>query len=129
MKKFILTTCFALLVTSLPVAAQQTANTKACNAEAVKKALKGDKRTAYVKNCMVAKGKSNYQAAAAKPAIPATPAGAAGAPSKPESAATPAVPSAAAANGKARQRCEDLARQSNVSPAKKTVFLDKCMAG
>jgi psiF repeat len=126
MKKIIFVSCLALLTMSLPAAADQAADTKACSAEAAKKALKGDKRTAFVKNCLAAKAKAKPDAAAAPEVKTPKPAGAA---AKPEAAATPPAPTAAAADGKARQRCEDLARQSNVSPGKKNEFMSKCMAG
>ncbi|MEQ1880218.1 MAG: PsiF family protein [Burkholderiales bacterium] len=120
MKKIIVVSCLALLTMSVPAAAEQVADTKACTAEAAKKALKGDKRTAFVKNCLAAKAKPKSDAAGAAPGPK---------PAKPDSAATPPAPSATAVDGKARQRCEDLARQSNVSPAKKNEFMSKCMAG
>lgn len=143
MKKIIAVLCLALL--AMPVLAATDQQAKACNAEAAKKALKGDKRKAFIKNCVSAKAKTKPEAganpgAAATPETktarpPTTPPTAAGAPSQPtaESAAIPAAnvpaPNPASATGKERLRCEELARQSNVSPARKKTFMDKCMAG
>ena len=139
MKTIIAVLGFALL--AMPVQAateQQEKRAKACNAAAEKKGLKGDKRKAYLKGCLSAKAKTKPEAAAtpkAKPARPATsavPAPATPAPAKPSvpsPAATPPAPNPNSASDQKRQKCEDLARQSNVSPSSKKAFMDKCIAG
>lgn len=130
MKTIIAVLGFALLVTPALAAAQQQDRTKACNAAAAKKELKGDKRKAFVKGCLAAKAKKKPGAAAkpetkpARPATPAVPAPATTAPAQPSAAST-----ANSATAKKRLKCEDLARQSNVSPSTKKTFMDKCMAG
>jgi hypothetical protein len=138
MKTIIAVLGFALLVMPVHAATeQQEKKAKACNATAEKKGLKGDKRKAFVKGCLSAKAKTKPEAAAtpktkaARPATPAVPAPATTAPAKPSapSAATPAAPSPNSATEKKRLKCEDLARQSNVSPSSKKAFMDKCMAG
>ena len=134
MKIIIAVLGFALLVMPVLAATDQQEKTKACNAAAEKKGLKGDKRKAYVKNCLSAKAKTKPEAAAkpetkAPRATPAVPAPATTAPS----AATPAenlpAPGPNSAAEKKRLKCEDFARQSNVSPSSKKTFMDKCMAG
>jgi hypothetical protein len=130
MKTFIAVLGIALLVTPALAATDQQEKTKACNAAAEKKGLKGDKRKAYVKGCLSAKAKKKPEAAAmpeTKPARPATPAAAK--PSAPSAAASPSAANPNSATEKKRLRCEDLARQSNVSPSSKKAFMDKCMAG
>jgi psiF repeat len=133
MKKIILALCLALFAASLPVAAEQTDHNKACNAEATKKALKADKRQAFLKNCLAAKAKSKSENTVAAPETKKTkPAGSpntGAASSKPDSAATPPATNPGAVSAKARLRCDELARQSNVSPGKKNDFMSKCMAG
>jgi psiF repeat len=140
MKIIIAVLGFALLAMPVLAAAEQQEKTKACEAAAAKKGLKGDKRKAYVKDCLLAKAKAK-PGAAAKPetkaprATPAVPAPATTAPAKPSasSAATPATnppaPGPNSAAEKKRLKCEDFARQSNVSPSSKKTFMDKCMAG
>ena len=134
MKIIIAVLGFALLVTPVLAATDQQGKTKACNAAAEKKGLKGDKRKAYVKDCLSAKAKTKPGAAvtpkkkAARPATPAVPAPATTAPAKP-SAANPSAPNPNSASEKKRLKCEDMARQSNVSPSTKKAFMDKCMAG
>ena len=135
MKTIIAVLGFALLATPvLAATTNQQEKTKACNAAAEKKGLKGDKRKAYVKDCLSAKAKTKPEAKAKpetkapRPATPAVPAPATTAPAQP-SAATPATPSPNSAAEKKRLKCEDLARQSNVSPSNKKEFMDKCTAG
>jgi hypothetical protein len=137
MKTIIAVLGFALLVMPVLAATDQQEKTKACSAAAEKKGLKGDKRKAFVKACLSAKAKTKPEAAAkpktkaARPATPAVPAPATTAPAKPSapSAATPAAPSPNSATEKKRLKCEEMARQSNVSPSTKKAFMDKCMAG
>jgi hypothetical protein len=136
MKIIIAVLGFALLVMPVLAATDQQEKTKACNAAAEKKGLQGDKRKAYVKDCLSAKAKTKPKAAAkpeakAPRATPATPAPATTAPAQPSAAspATPAAPSPNSAAEKKRLKCEDFARQSNVSPSSKKTFMDKCMAG
>ncbi len=142
MKIIIAVLGFALLAMPVQAATDQQEKTKACDAAAEKKGLKGDKRKAYVKDCLSAKAKTKPKAAAkppeakaTRPATPAVPAPATTAPAKP-SAASPATPAANppapgpnSAAEKKRLKCEDFARQSNVSPSNKKTFMDKCMAG
>lgn len=135
MKIIIAVLGFALLVMPVLAATDQQEKTKACNAAAEKKGLKGDKRKAYVKDCLSAKAKTKPEAKATRPATPAVPAPATTAPAQP-SAASPATPAANppapgpnSAAEKKRLKCEDFARQSNVSPSSKKAFMDKCMAG
>src|SRR5256885_15646837 len=98
MKTIIAVLGFVLLVMPVQAATDQQEKTKACNAAAEKKGLKGDKRKAFVKACLSAKAKTKPEAAAtpktktARPATPAVPARATTAPAKPSapSAATPA---------------------------------------
>jgi hypothetical protein len=142
MKTIIAVLGFALL--AMPVLAattDQQDKTKACNAAADKKGLKGDKRKAYVKDCVSAKAKTKPEAKAkpetkaARPATPAVPAPAtkgpaqASDPSAASSAANPPAASPNSATEKKRLKCEEFARQSNVSPSSKKTFMDKCMAG
>ena len=134
MKTIIAVLGFALLVMPVLAATDQQEKTKACNAAAEKKGLKGDKRKAFVKDCLSAKAKTKPGAAAtpkakaARPATPAVPAPATTAPAKP-SAASPSAPNPNSATEKKRLKCEEMARQSNVSPSTKKAFMDKCMAG
>ena len=134
MKSIIAVLGFALLVMPALAATDQQEKTKACNAAAEKKGLKGDKRKAFVKGCLSAKAKTKPGAAAtpktkaARPATPAVPAPATTAPAKP-SAASPSTPNPNSATEKKRLKCEEMARQSNVSPSTKKAFMDKCMAG
>jgi len=134
MKTIIAVLGFALLVMPVLAATDQQEKTKACNAAAEKKGLKGDKRKAFVKGCLSAKAKTKPGAAAtpkakaARPATPAVPAPATTAPAKP-SAASPSAPNPNSASEKKRLKCEEMARQSNVSPSTKKAFMDKCMAG
>jgi len=136
MKIIIAVLGFALLAMPVLAATDQQEKTKACNAAAEKKGLKGDKRKAYVKDCLSAKAMTKPKAAAkpetkAPRATPATPAPATTAPAQPSAAspATPAAPGPNSAAEKKRLKCEDFARQSNVSPSSKKTFMDKCMAG
>ena len=135
MKTIIAVLSFALLVMpALAATEQQEKRAKACNAAADKKALKGDKRKAYLKSCLAAKPKTKPEAAATpktKPPRPATSAVPAS-PPKPSAASPAASPPAANPNSASEQKrlkCEDLARQSNVSPSTKKAFMDKCMGG
>ena len=134
MKTIIAVLGFALLVMPVLAATDQQEKTKACNAAAEKKGLKGDKRKAFVKGCLSAKAKTKPDAAATpkkkvtRPATPAVPAPATTAPAKP-SAASPSAPNPNSATEKKRLKCEEMARQSNVSPSTKKAFMDKCMAG
>jgi hypothetical protein len=133
MKKIIAVLGFALLVMPVQAATEQQEKAKACNAAAEKKGLKGDKRKAFVKACLSAKAKTKPEAAAtpkpkaARPATPAVPAPAK--PSTPSAAANRPGPNPNSATEKKRLKCDDLARQSNVSPSTKKAFMDKCMAG
>lgn len=124
MKAIIAVLGFALLVMpALAATEQQEKRAKACNAAADKKALKGDKRKAYLKSCLAAKPKTRPEAAATpktKPPRPATSA---------VPAANPPASNPNSASEQKRMKCEDLARQSNVSPSTKKAFMDKCMAG
>ena len=137
MKTIIAVLGFALLVMPVQAATEQQEKAKACNAAAAKKGLQGDKRKAFVKACLSAKAKTKPEAAAkpekkaARPATPAVPARATAAPAKPSAtpAANPPAPSPNSAAENKRLKCEDLARQSNVSPSSKKAFMDKCMAG
>jgi hypothetical protein len=101
MKTIIAVLGFALLVMPVLAATDQQEKTKACNA-------------------------------AAEPAVPAPTTTAPAKPS-PASAATPAAspsaPNPNSATEKKRLKCEEMARQSNVSPSTKKAFMDKCMAG
>src|SRR3954470_18779699 len=129
MKTIIAAVCFALLAMPALAATDQQKKTKACNAAAEKKGLKGDQRKAYVKACVSAEAKAKPDAAAkpekkaARPASPpATPA-----PAKPSATSTAASPSGSNTNSateKKRLKCDDLARQSNVSPSTKKAFMD-----
>ena len=139
MKTIIAVLGFALL--AMPILAattDQQDKTKACNAAADKKGLKGDKRKAFIKDCLSAKAKTKPDAAAkpetkaARPATPAVPAPATTAPAKPSAASPAASPSSPNPNSvteKKRLKCEEMARQSNVSPSTKKTFMDKCTAG
>ena len=139
MKTIIAVLSFALLaMPALAATDQQEKRAKACNAAADKKALKGDKRKAYIKGCVSAKAKTKPEAAAApktkppRPATPAVPAPATAAPPKPPATSPVATPPASTPNSatqKKQLRCDDLARQSNVSPSTRKAFMDKCMAG
>jgi type IV secretory pathway VirB10-like protein len=129
MKIIIAVLGFALLAMPVLAATDQQEKTKACNAAAEKKGLKGDKRTAFVKDCLSAKAKTKPEAKAkpapkATRATPAVPAPATTAPAQPSVAST-----ANSATAKKQLKCEELARQSNVSPTTKKDFMDKCMAG
>ena len=130
MKSMIAVLGFALLVMPVQAATDQQEKTKACNAAAAKKQLKGDKRKAFIKGCLSAKAKTKPKAAAkpekkaARPATPAARAPATTAPAQPSAAST-----ANSATAKKQLKCEELARQSNVSPSTKKDFMDKCMAG
>lgn len=130
MKSIIAVLGFALLVMPVQAATDQQEKTKACNAAAAKKQLKGDKRKAFIKGCLSAKAKTKPKAAAkpekkaARPATPAVPAPATTVPAQPSGAST-----ANSATAKKQLKCEELARQSNVSPSTKKDFMDKCMAG
>jgi hypothetical protein len=133
MKTIIAVLGVALLVMPVQAATEQQEKAKACNAAAEKKGLKGDKRKAFVKSCLSAKAKTKPEAAAkpqtkaARPATPAVPARATTAPAKPPAASAAASPNSA--TEKKRLKCEEVARQSNVSPSTKKTFMDKCMAG
>src|SRR4051812_37499229 len=127
MKTIIATVCFALLAMPALAATNQQEKIKACNAAAEKKGLKGDQRKAYVKACISAEAK-------AKPDAQAKPETRAARPASPPATTEAAKPSATSNNTnsaaeKKRLKCDDLARQSNVSPATKKAFMDKCMAG
>lgn len=138
MKTIIAVLGFALLVMPVLAATDQQEKTKACNVAAEKKGLKGDKHKAFVKGCVSAKAKTKPKAAAtpktkaARPATPAVRAPATTVPAKPSAAspaASPSAPNPNSATEKKRLKCDDLARQSNVSPLRKKDFMDKCMAG
>jgi type IV secretory pathway VirB10-like protein len=130
MKTIIALLGLALLVMPVQAATDQQERTKACNAAAAKKALKGDKRKAFVKSCLAAKAKKKPEAAAtpekkaARRATPAVPTPAATVPAQPSAAST-----TNSATEKKRLKCEELARQSNVSSSTKKGFMEKCMAG
>ena len=137
MKTIIAVLGFALLAMPVMAATDRQEKAKACNAAAEKKGLKGDKRKAFLKACLSAKAKTKPEAAAkpeakaerkAKPAVPAP---ATTAPAQPSAtpAANPPAPGPNSATESKRLKCEDLARQSNVSPSSKKAFMDKCMAG
>lgn len=133
MKQIIAVLGIALLVTPALAANHQQERTKTCTAAAAKKGLKGDKHKAYVKACVSAKAKKKPEAAAAPKkkktaARPAAPAAqpATTAPAQP-SATSAAAP--ASADDKKWFRCDEMARQSNVSPMRKKDFMDKCVAG
>jgi hypothetical protein len=140
MKKIIAVLCFALFVMPVLAATEQQDKTKACKAAATNKGLKGDKRQAYVKSCVSAKAKKKPETTAtpkkkdARPATAAARAPATAAPAQP-SAGAPAIPadpptqSANSASEKKRLRCDEIARQSNVSPSSSKDFMAKCMAG
>jgi uncharacterized membrane protein len=135
MKQIIAVLGIVLLVTPALAADDQQERTKTCNAAAAKKGLTGDKRKAYVKSCVSAKAKKKPEAAAApkkkqtaRPAAPAAPTAPRTGPAQP-SATSAAAPAPASADEKKRFRCEDMARQSNVSPSRKKDFMDKCLAG
>ena len=152
MKKIMAVLCFALFAMPVVAAAQQQERTKACNSAATKKALKGDKHKAYVKACVAGKTKKKPDTAAttkkkpgaataskkkdARPTTTAARAQAPTAPAQPSAAATatpaanpPAAQSMTSVDEKKRFRCDEIARQSNVSPARNKEFMDKCMAG
>jgi psiF repeat-containing protein len=138
MKTIIAVLGFALLVMPVQAATEQQEKAKACNAAAEKKGLKGDKRKAFVKSCLSAKAKTKREAAAKpekkaeRPATRAVPARATTAPAKPSAAsaaASPSTPNPNSATERKRLKCEEMARQSNVSPSSKKAFMDKCMAG
>jgi hypothetical protein len=130
MKQFIAVLGIALLVVPALAATDQQEKTKACNAAAAKKGLKGDKHKAYVKACLSAKAKKKPEAAAkpktkaARPATTAVPKPATTAPAQPSAASAPS-----SATEKKRRKCEEIAGQSNVSPSRRKDFMDKCMAG
>lgn len=136
MKKVIAVVCLALFAMPALAAAQQQERTKACTAAATKKGLKGEKHKAYIKSCVAAKKKPETTAtskrkdsrpaatAARSPATPAQPSAA-----SPATPANPPAQSANSASDKKRFRCDEIARQSNVSPARNKDFMDKCMAG
>jgi hypothetical protein len=65
--------------------------------------------------------------AARTPATPAPAQPPAASPSSPP--ADPPVQTANSGDMKKRIRCDEIARQSNVSPARNKEFMDKCMAG
>ena len=128
MKTIIAGLAFLLLAMPALAATDQQEKTKACNAAAEKKGLKGDQRKAFIKSCLSAKTKTKPDASGkteTKAASPATPPSAT-APAKPSAASTAASPSA---NDKKRAKCDEMARQSNVSPSRKKEFMDKCIAG
>jgi hypothetical protein len=133
MKRIIAVLGIALLVTPALAAAEQQDKAKACNSAAVKKGLKGDKAKAYVKSCLTAKARKKPEAAAkptTKPARSASPAIPAPTTSPAQtSAAAPAASSPNSASDKKWMRCDEIARQSNVSPMRKKDFMDKCVAG
>ena len=132
MKKIIAVLCLALFAMPALAATQQQERTKACNAAATKKGLKADKHKAYVKACVAAKTKKKPETVAAsktKP-VPTTPRPVTGpVQASTPSPAAPEAPSQNAAVDKKRLRCDEIARQSNVSPARNKEFMDKCMAG
>ncbi|HZP92662.1 MAG TPA: PsiF family protein [Burkholderiales bacterium] len=141
MKQIIAVLGIALLVTPVLAATDQQEKTKACNAAAAKKGLKGEKRKAFVKDCLAAQAKKKPEAKAkpktktARPATPAARPPAATAPAQPSAAAAapppanPPAPSPGSATDKKRLKCEELARQSNVSPSRKNAFMTQCMSG
>ena len=135
MKKIIAVLCLALFAMPALAATQQQERTKACNAAATKKGLKADKHKAYVKACVAAKTTKKPETVAARKTKPAptTPRPVTGPvqASTPSQAtpATPEAPSQNAAVDKKRLRCDEIERQSNVSPARNKEFRDKCMAG
>jgi hypothetical protein len=135
MKIIIAVLGFVLLATPALAATSQQEKTKACNAAAAKKGLKGDKRQAFMKGCLAAKAKTKPETKAARPAVPAVPSPATTGPAQSStgtganSAAHPPAPVQNSAAEKKRLKCEDLSRQSNVSPSSKKTFMDKCMAG
>ena len=132
MKIIIAVLGFALLVMPVLAATDQQEKTKACNATADKKGLKGDKRKAYVKDCLSAKAKTKPGAAATpktKAARPATPAVAAPATTAPAQPSAASAPNPNSATEKKRLKCEEIARQVYVSPSRKKDFMDKCTAG
>src|SRR4051812_46130264 len=137
MKTIIAAVCFALLAMPALAATGQQEKTKACNAAADKKGLTADQRKAFVKACLSAKSKVKPDAAAkpdknaARPATPPVRAPATTVPGKSPASSAAASPSASSANSateKKRLKCDDLARQSNVSQSTKKAFMDKCMA-
>ena len=125
MKTIIAGLGFLLLAIPALAATDQQEKAKACNAAADKKGLKGDQRKAYVKTC-VAKAKTKPDAPGKPETKGAGPATAPTAPAKPSATSTAASPSA---NDKKRAKCDEMARQSNVAPARKKEFMDKCIAG
>ena len=130
MKTIIAALCLLLLASPALAATDQQQKTKACNAAADKKGLKGDQRKAYIKTC-VAKAKTKPDAPGKPETKGAGPATTPTAPAKPSAASTAASPSANpnSAIEKKRAKCDEMARQSNVAPARKKEFMDKCIAG
>ena len=118
MKIIIALICLTLLAAPVLAATEREEKAKSCQADASKKGLKGDKRKAFVNDCLSA-------SAEAKPKAAATP--------EATSAAKPAVAAptshAASTTDKKRLRCEDFARQSSVAPSRKKTFMDQCMSG
>jgi hypothetical protein len=129
MKIVIAVICLTLLAAPVLAATQQEEKAKSCKADASKKGLKGEKREAFINDCLSASAKAKPKAAATPEAKAAAPA-----PARPEatSAAKPAAATptsqAASTTEKKRLRCEDFARQSSVAPSRKKTFMDQCMA-
>ena len=130
MKIIIALICLTLLAAPVLAATEREEKAKSCQADATKKGLKGDKRKAFVNDCLSASAEAKPKAAATPEAKAAAPA-----PVQPEatSAAKPAVAAptsqAASTTDKKRLRCEDFARQSSVAPSRKKTFMDQCMSG
>jgi hypothetical protein len=136
MKHVIAVIGLALLAAPVLAATEQQEKANACKAEASKKALKGDKRKAFIKNCVSGKAEAKPKTTA-KPKSAAKPEAKTARPASAQpdasSAATPAAapptPAPASATDKKRLKCEELARQSNVAPERRKTFMDQCMAG
>jgi hypothetical protein len=136
MKNIIAVICLALMAAPVLAATEQQEKEKACKAEASKKALKGDKRKAFIKNCVSGKTEAKPKTTA-KPKATAKPEAKTARPASAQPDASPAATPAAApptpapvsATDKKRLKCEELARQSNVAPERKKSFMDQCMAG
>jgi hypothetical protein len=135
MKIVIAVICLTLLAAPVLAATEHEEKAKSCQADASKKGLKGDKRKAFINDCVSASAETKPKAAATPEAKAAAPApaqaeatsGAKPAAAKP-AAAAPTSQSASTADKK-RLRCEDFARQSSVAPSRKKTFMDQCMSG
>ena len=103
---------FALGLASTAMAGTQQDKMKSCNAEAKTKALKGDERKAFMKECLSAKKAAEPKAAEAKPTEPKA-----------------AEPKAKATQQEKMKSCNTDAKTKGLKGDERKKFMSECLKG